>query len=172
MGKRGSEGGLGDGTGSSHREKQLRAQLFKVSSLGAQKLDLGGRGATPPAPVSPVSRPPPLSRFLSLGSHSLWQVKREEARLAGNEALFLPLEPPPTLIPSQLEEKGKVSEIHPPPHSPAWAPSHPSPPHAPGQLPSWKAQEKQWQGCHWLGGSKTQLLGQDQALESPKLLLH
>ena len=45
-GEEGSEGGQGDGTESSHREKQFRAQLFKVSSLGDQKLDLGGRGAT------------------------------------------------------------------------------------------------------------------------------
>ena len=61
------------------------------------------------APASPVSQP--RGRFLSLGSCSLWQVKREEARLVGNEAVFLPLEPPPTLI--QAEGKGKVSTIHP-----------------------------------------------------------
>lgn len=56
-----------------------------------------------------MSQPP--GHFLSLGSCSLWQVKREEARLVGNEAVFLPLEPPPTLI--QAEGKGKVSTIHP-----------------------------------------------------------
>lgn len=52
-------------------------------------------------------------------------MRREEARLAGNEAVFLPLEPPPSLI----QEGGERLSQQNPPHSPTWGPATPSAPH-------------------------------------------